>query len=210
MSEKSNPIDVANKITAVASGAVFFASAVANFLKPAGVEFDTEIPVLQQIAEHGGNIAVGGLLAVAAMNAIDRIDKKVGGITTAQRIAGVGAMGLVLGIHFNAMTDTQQGMDSIGKYVFHCQNANPAEDSPYCTVDTGDFAWGAVSAGVLAMGVTPWRRPSTANTHVPTHAASSAGEQPAGLRQVSDAIIAVSLPLEQQTTHTFPLNEQPF
>jgi hypothetical protein len=121
-------------------------------------EIQTELPVLRQFVEHAGNISLGGAFAYAATRTTDQIEKRSNGISPLQRIVGTAALGLALGAGFNAVSDTQVGMDLVGKHLYNCGQADPAENGPYCTVDTGDFVAGTIAAGALAASMVQWGR----------------------------------------------------
>lgn len=159
MSKKDGAIDAANKVTAYASCSILLAAFAVDRLKPFGVEFNTDLPVLNQFVEHAGNLVVSGMLAYGVIFAANKVEKKAGNLTTVQRVLGAGAMGLAVGAGFNAIPDTQAGMDHVGKYIYQCENPNPAENGPYCTVDPDDFVWGTLGTGVIAMSMTQWRKP---------------------------------------------------
>jgi hypothetical protein len=122
------------------------------------LKIPTELPVFGPLVEHAGNITLGGAFAYAAMYATNQIEKQSGGISPLRRIVGATALALTLGAGFNAISDTQAGMDHVGKYIYRCEQADPTKNGSYCTVDTGDFVAGTVAAGVLAASMVPWGR----------------------------------------------------
>jgi hypothetical protein len=147
-----------NIAATISAGSVIVAAAFIDFVQPSGADLTNDIPVLEQLGEHAGNVSISGLFAFISVKAIKLAEKKFGGFSRAKRIVGTGALALALGAGGNSIPDTQVGMDHIGQYIYDCGNEDPADDGRFCTVDSGDLVWGTVSSGILAVALTDWRK----------------------------------------------------
>jgi hypothetical protein len=144
----------------------------------AHVRIQSDWPVIEQFTQHAGNLVVGLAVGIGVAKAAEKIEKRAGvGLTTAQRLIGVGALGLAVGAGVNAVSDTETGMHYIGKYVYRCEHSDPRDDGLYCTVDPGDLIWGTTGTVAFALALTEWRKEEVPE-HLPPSADTKGADGP--------------------------------
>ena len=114
-------------------------------------------PLIEQFFAHAGNVGISGCAAVVLMPLFGRLEQRTAnGFSRLGRTSAAAVLGLALGAGVNALCDTQPGMNAVGKYLWHCEQSDPAQDGQFCTVDPGDFQYGTATTAIMGITLADW------------------------------------------------------